>query len=243
LKTQSAPSSFVTVWRVLLRSVATKGRVMGMGVLGLLAVALGVAVHLANPINQDRAAWALVDSYGLSLLVPVVALVFASAVLGDLAEDGTLVYLWLRPLPRWQLAVGAVAATVTVVIPVAVLPLVVGAALSGDGGRLVAGAAVGGLLATLAYSAVFCGLGLRVRRALVWGVAYLLIWEQAVARVSHGAARVSLFISTRSVAARVAGHPPPRNAVAWATGLVFPLAVAAIAMVLTARSLDRGEIA
>jgi ABC-2 type transport system permease protein len=243
LKTRSAPSSFVTVWRVLLGSVATKGRVMGMGVLGLLAVALGGAVHLANPFNQDRAAWALVDSYGLSLLVPVVALVFASAVLGDLAEDGTLVYLWLRPLPRWQLAVGAVAATVTVVIPVAVIPLVVGAALSGDGGRLVAGAAVGGLLATLAYSAVFCGLGLRVRRALVWGVAYLLIWEQAVARVSHGAARVSLFISTRSVAARVAGHPPPRNAVAWTTGLLFPLVVAAIAVVLTARSLDRGEIA
>jgi hypothetical protein len=63
-----------------------------------------------------------------------------------------------------------------------------------------------------------------------------------VARVSHGAARVSLFISTRSVAARVAGHPPPRNAVAWATGLICPLVVTAIAMVLTARSLDRGEI-
>ena len=40
------------------------------------------------------------DSYGLSLLIPVVALVFASAALGYLAEDGTLVYLWLRPLAR-----------------------------------------------------------------------------------------------------------------------------------------------
>jgi ABC-2 type transport system permease protein len=213
-----------------------------MGVLGVVAIALGVAVHLADPANRPGASWSLVDSYGLSLLVPVVALVFASATLGDLAEDGTLVYLWLRPFPRWQLAVAAVAATVTVVVPIAVIPLVIGAALTGDGGRLVAGAAAGSLLATLAYSSVFCGLGLRVRRALVWGVAYLLIWEQAVTRVSHGAARISLFVSTRSVAARLAGHPPPRNAVAWTTGLVFPLVVAAIAIFLTARSLDRGEI-
>ncbi len=133
--------------------------------------------------------------------MPVVSLVFASAALGDVAEDGTLVYLWLRPYPRWQLAVAAFAASVTVVVPVAVLPLVIAAALTGEGGRLVAAAAAGGLLATIAYSAVFCGLGLRVRRALAWGLAYLLIWEQAVARVSHGAARASLFVNTRSLAA------------------------------------------
>jgi ABC-2 type transport system permease protein len=242
MRSQTESSTFSTVWRVLLRSVATRARIIGMGLLGVVAIALGVAVHVANPANHPGAAWSLVDSYGLSLLVPVVALVFASATLGDLAEDGTLVYLWLRPYPRWQLALAAVAATITVVVPIAVVPLVVGAALTGDGGRLVAGAAAGGLLATLAYTAVFCGLGLRVRRALVWGVAYLLIWEQAVARLSHGAARVSLFISTRSVAARLAGQPPPKNAVAWTTGLIFPLVVAAIAIFLTARSLDRGEI-
>ena len=62
---------------------------------------------------------------------------------------------------------------------------------------------------TIAYSAVFCGLGLRVRRALAWGLAYLLIWEQAVARVSHGAARASIFVNTRSLAAYVAHHSPP----------------------------------
>jgi hypothetical protein len=96
---------------------------------------------------------------------------------------------------------------------------------------------------TVAYSAVFCGVGLRVRRALAWGLAYLLIWEQAVARVSHGAARASIFVNTRSLAAHVAHHSPPRNAVAWTTGLIVPLVVAIAALALTSRSLDRGEIA
>jgi ABC-2 type transport system permease protein len=173
----------------------------------------------------------------------VVALVFASASLGDPSEDGTLVYLWLRPVPRWQLALAAFAASVTVVGPIAVVPLVIGAAVTGTGWRLVAASAAGGMLATVAYSAVFCGLGLRVRRALAWGLAYLLIWEQAVARVSHGAARISLFVNTRSLAARIAHHtPPPRNAVSPVTGLVFPLVVTVLALAITARSLDRGEV-
>jgi ABC-2 type transport system permease protein len=238
----TAASTVSTVWWVIVRSIATRVRVAGLGLLGLAAIALGLAVHVAQPFDRPNAAWTLVDSYGLSLLIPVVALVFASASLGDLAEDGTLVYLWLRPLARWQLAVAAFAAAVTVVVPVAVVPLVIGAGVSGQGARLVGAAAVGGLLATVAYSAVFCGLGLRVRRALAWGLAFLLIWEQAVARVSHGAARASLFISARSVAAHLAGRPPPRNAVAWATGLIFPLVVTVVALVVTARSLDRGEL-
>ncbi len=236
-------SVFITVWWVLVRSIATRVRLAGLGLLGLAAIVLGLAVHIGHPDNRPDAAWSIVDSYGLSLLVPVVALVFASAVLGDLTEDGTLVYLWLRPFPRWQLAWAAFAASLTAVVPIAVLPLVVGAAISGGGARLVAGAAAGGLLAAIAYSAVFCGLGLRVRRALAWGLAYLLIWEQAVARVSHGAARASLFVHTRSLAAHLAGRPPPRNAVAWTTGLVFPLVVTAVALVVTTWSLNRGEIA
>jgi len=236
-------TSAVRVWSVLVRSIASRPRIAGLSLLGLGVMGLGLAVRLSNNSDPAQAAWSVVDGYGLVLLVPVVSLVFASAALGDPAEDGTLVYLWLRPLPRWQLAVAAFAASVTVIIPVAVLPLVVGAAITGAGWRVVAASAAGGLLAAVSYSAVFCGLGLRVRRALAWGLAYLLIWEQAVARVSHGAARASLFINTRSLAARIAHHPPPRNAVAWATGLVFPLVVALIAVALTARSLDRGEVA
>ena len=233
----------VRVWSVLVSSIATRARLVALGALSLGAVVLGVAIRVANPTDRAEAAWTLVNGYGLSLVVPVVALVFASASLGDPSEDGTLVYLWLRPLPRWQLASAAFSASVTVAAPIAVAPLVIGAAVTGAGGRLAAASAAGGFLATVAYSAVFCGLGLRVRRALAWGLAYLLIWEEAVARVSHGAARVSLFVATRSLTASIAKHtPPPRNAVSSVTGLVFPLVVTAVALAVTTRSLDRGEV-
>ena len=232
----------IRIYTVLTRTLATKGRLAALGFLGLGSILLGLAVRLGHELDRAQVAYSVVDGYGLALLVPVVALVFASATLGDPAEDGTLVYLWLRPLPRWQLSVAALAAALSVTVPVAVIPVVIGAAVSGGGSGLIWASAAGSLLEAVAYSAVFCGLGLRVRRALAWGLAYLLIWEQAVGRVSHGAARASLFINARSLVAYIADRPPPRNAVAPATAVILLLVVSGVAVLLTTRSLNRGEV-
>lgn len=233
-----------TLYRMFVQSLSTRGRLIAMGSLGFVAVLLSILVRTSSPFNRPDTAYNLVDSYGLSVLVPVVSLVFASAVLGDPAEDGTLVYLWLRPLSRWRLAVAACAGALTLSIPLAVVPIIVAAVVSGVGGRLVLGAASGALLASAAYTAVFVGLGLRVRRALAWGLAYLLIWEQAVARVAKGAARLSISVTSRTVDARLAGHDPlPRNAMSMPVAVVVPVVAVLLAVALTARSLDRGEIA
>ncbi|HZQ59291.1 MAG TPA: ABC transporter permease [Acidimicrobiales bacterium] len=232
------------LYRTLLRGLATRGRLLALGALAVLAVLLAVLVRVRAGVDRPDAAFSVVDGYGVSVLVPIVSLVFASAALGDAAEDGTLVYLWLRPVARWRLALAAAGAALTISLPLAVLPVVVAAAVAGVGARLVAGALVGALVAAVAYTAVFCGLGLRVRRALAWGLAYLVIWEQAVARVAKGAARVSISVSTRTITARIARHfPLPRNAMSMPVAVFVPCAAALIAVVLTTRSLQRGEVA
>jgi ABC-2 type transport system permease protein len=232
------------LYSTLLRSLATRGRLVALGALALLAVLLAALVRARVGIDRPNAAFSVVDAYGLSVLVPIVSLVFASAALGDPAEDGTLVYLWLRPVARWRLALAAAGAALTISLPLAVLPVVVAAAVSGVGGRLVLGALAGALLAAVAYTAIFCGLGLRVRRALAWGLAYLVIWEQAVARVAKGAARVSISVSTRTITARVAQHLPlPRNAMSMPVAVLVPSAATIVAVVFTTRSLRRGEVA
>jgi ABC-2 type transport system permease protein len=232
------------VYSTLLHGLATKGRMVALGVLALLAVALAVVVRARPGIDHADAAYNIVDNYGVSVLVPIVSLVFASAALGDPSEDGTLVYLWLRPVPRWQLALAAAGAALTITLPFTVLPVVLAALISGVGGRLVVGALAGSLLAAVAYTAIFCGLGLRVRRALAWGLAYLVIWEQAVARVAKGAARVSISVSTRTVTARIAQHTPlPRNAMSIPVAVLVPAVATVLALVFTTRSLQRGEIA
>ena len=232
------------LYSTILRSLATRGRLLALGALAAIAVVLAILVRTGSGFDRSDTAFRVVDGYGLSVLVPIVSLVFASAALGDPAEDRTLVYLWLRPVPRWQLAVAASGAALTIAIPISVVPVVIAAVVSGVGGRLVVGAAAGALLAAVAYTAIFCGLGLRIRRALAWGLAYLVIWEQAVARIAKGAARLSISVSTRTITARIAQHSPlPRNAMSMPVAVIVPAVATMIAVALTTRSLRRGEVA
>ena len=230
-----------TLYRLFLRSQLVRGRIIGLGSLGLLAVLLGFAVGTADGADaQDSAE--LIAEYGLALFVPVAVLVFASAVLGDPNEDGTLVYLWLRPVARWHMAVAAFAATLTICLPLIVVPMAASAALAGDTELVVATIASCGI-ATVAYAGVFTWLGLRVKRALVWGLAYILIWEGFVARAGSTPATLSVRASTRSVLGRISDAPRDFVEVGSIAAVLVPLLAAAVALWLTVRRLSSQDVA
>ena len=105
---------------------------------------------------------------GLSILVPIVALIFASASLGDTREDGPLVYLWLRPISRLSVSTGAWAASITIALPLTVIPMTVSALLLDAGNSVVTATILTSTLAVVAYSGLFVTLGgLLIRRGLV----------------------------------------------------------------------------
>ena len=236
-------SPTLAAFRLLLSNLVTRARVLSLGALALVAIILGIALR-ANPGDDPSktAADLIVYGYCLSVLVPVTALVFASAAFGDLAEDGTLVYLWLKPVARWKLVVAAFAATLCIAGPVAVVPTTVAAMVSGTGSSMTMGALAASALATVGYVAVFLGLGLIVRRALAWGLAYILIWEGAVSRVARGAARASIEVYGRSLFAHLADRPNPKFAAANSTSVIVVLVIAAAALALTVRVLSRDEV-
>lgn len=233
----------IALYRVLLRTQLTRGRLIGLALLGLVAPLLGFAIGATANGTPLADGVILIDDFGLSLFVPVVTLVFASAVLGDPNEDGTLVYLWLRPVARWRIVVTALAATLTAALPLVVTPLVLAAVLTGAGTDLVVATAVSSLAATVAYAGAFMWLGLRVRRALVWGLAYVLVWEGFVARAGVTPARLALRTHSSSVLSRVSGNFVPINAVATSTAIVVCAAVAILATLLTVRRLTRQDVA
>jgi ABC-2 type transport system permease protein len=232
-----------SAYRLFFGSLVTRGRLVTLGILGLLPILLGLALRSQETGAFDHAYKAIVEAYGLGLLVPVVSLVFASAALGDPAEDRTLVYVWLKPVPRWMLAGAALAAALTVALPLAVVPIAVAVSISGAGAELVRGALAGTALAVVTYCTIFLGLGLRVRRALMWGLAYVLIWEGAVARAARGAARLSVNVHARSVAARIADHSLPPNATGMVAAVVVPLGIAVVAFALTTWWLAKADVA
>jgi ABC-2 type transport system permease protein len=232
------------IFRLILRLQATRGRLAALGVLGAVVVLVGLSIGLAVAVrDQEEAGAVLVDTFGLSLFAPVATLVIAAAALGDPAEDGTLVYLWLRPVPRVRIVLGAYLATLAVSLPIVLVPLVAAAALSGGGSALIAGTAAAAAVGVVAYSGVFLALGLRVRRALVWGLAYVLLWEGFVASAGGSAARLAIRAYTRSILSEATGVTLRLATLPLAVAVLVPILVAVAAAFYTVRRLHRQDIA
>jgi ABC-2 type transport system permease protein len=227
----------------MVHTTATRGRVVSLAALGLVAVVVGAAVGAADPTNPVQTGAELVDGFGLSVLAPVVVLVFATAALGDPIDDGTLVYLWLRPIPRSTLALAAATATAIVALPLVVVPLALTAAATGGGDELVLGTVAASVVVVVAYTGLFVAAGSWLRRALAWGIVYVLIWEGFIARASEGTARLAVRSYGRSLVAEIADVDLELGTIGAGAAVVVPVVVAGLGLAATVVRLRRGDVA
>ena len=183
---------------VLLKQLITKGRLIGIAIVGVLPILLGWVIG-AQSNDPLEAGVGFVSYMGLSILVPIVALIFASASLGDTREDGTLVYLWLRPISRLSVSTGAWAASITIALPLTVIPMTVSALLLDAGNSVVTATIITSTLAVVAYSGLFVTLGLIVKNPVLWGLAYIFIWEAIVASFAKPAAALAVSGYSRAI--------------------------------------------
>ena len=238
--------AIVITHRLLVRQLLTKGRVsalFGVGVVISLVVAL-----VSRTVGDDESAQValelgveLMSNLGFTIVVPIVALVFAAAAFGDLKEDGTLVYLWLRPMDRWPVVVGAWLASATVSLPLTLVPLTVAAFIANVGSDLVWATVLACVVGNLAYSAVFMLLGLLTKNSVVWGIGYILIWEGLVAGISGVGEKLAIRGYTRSIIAEQTGVDLYLGDLSLGTAIVVPVLVVLAAIVLSTvrlRSLD-----
>ena len=129
------------VFRLIAKTQLTKGRLTFLIGIGVIAVIFGAAIGASTSGHSYSDALDMLDGFGIGVVAPVVGLILASAALGDFVDDRTLVYLWLRPVPRWQIALGAALASVGTALPLVVAPLTLAAALATPDATVVAGAA------------------------------------------------------------------------------------------------------
>ena len=225
------------------RTQMTRGRLIGLLGLGALAVLFGVAIGLGDSVTQITDTLDMTDNFGLRLLAPVVALILGSAALGDFVDDRTLVYLWLRPVPRWQISLGAALASIGSALPLVVIPVTLAAYLGSADTTVALAAALSSTVATLGYAGVFLALGFKVRRALVWGLAYILIWEGFLARSVGFCAKLSVSVYARSLLEHIADGPLPKHGSTTTAAVIWPALVAVAAVAITARWLQTTEVA
>lgn len=212
---------------VTLRGLLGRRRTLLMVLLVGLPVLVAVLLRVAgSDVNVDR----ILDPMIVRTILPLVALVFGTAALGSELEDGTAVYLIIKPIPRWRIIAAKmlVAAGLTVAL---IMPATVAT------GILVAGFGPGSMATTFAYAlaasaggaayaCAFVALSAFTGRALIIGLAYTLIWEGVLAGLLEGTRFLSIRQATLGIAAGL-DEPPFGQA-----PLELPLSVAIIALVI-----------
>jgi ABC-2 type transport system permease protein len=186
------------------RALVNRRRTIGL----VLFAALPVVTALLGRIAGSRGdVEELLGGSVVAVCLPLIALVFGVSALGTELEDGTAIYILSKPVPRWRivLAKAAVAGllTIALVLPATVIAGVVGRVATGDtfafGVAVVAGA--------LAYTALFVALSVLTSRALIVGLAYVLVWEGIMSGLLEGTLFLSIREATTAVAVALSANP------------------------------------
>jgi len=226
--------------RRIVRSVATRGRLIAMSLVGLIGILIGIAIDQSDP-GSDFIPAEFLDGFGLIIFVPLVALVISTATIGNMLEEQNLVYFWLRPIGRWKIIAAAWLAAIFVLLPLVLIPMGVLGAIIGSGDD-VAGILASSVVGIVVYSAVFTMLGAFTQRALVIGLVYILLWEGVIAGFSRTAGWFALRTYTRSALANVAevdllNQPPQTFTITLVT-----LGVALVAGAITTWRLNTMDV-
>jgi ABC-2 type transport system permease protein len=234
-----ALSSLGALYGLLIRTQVTLTRLLGIGALGALAVLIGFFARFDD--NASQAAADAISSYGLALLVPLASLWLGAAAVGDLVEDRLLVYLWLKPVARWQLPAAAILATASVVVPLTALPLALSALVAGAGGVAWA-ALLAATLGAVAYVGLFVVVGLWFRRGIWWGLVFILVWENAVAYIAGGAGSFTVVGWTSAILGTASEVDVGLDAGSAGAAVVVLPAIAVAAWLLATWRYRRAEI-
>lgn len=236
----AASTATALSYRVVLRQLTSRGRIVALSLLALIAPVTGLALGNAEASLDD--AVNLIASVGLAVVLPVTALVFAGAAIGDLRDDKTLVYLWLRPMDRWPIVVGAAGAAATIAAPIVVIPIVLAAVFTGAGNGIVVGTLVATVVGLIGYVGIFTLFGVWLKRFIVWGLAYILIWEGFIAQAGPGVAGVAIRKYTRSILVDRTGVDLELADFSLTVGVIVPIVAAAGALAIASWRLGSQDI-
>jgi ABC-2 type transport system permease protein len=226
-----------------LRALAGRRRLLLMIALAALPAIVAIILRLAG----GRAdAPEIIDALVIRTVLPLVALVIGTAAIGSEIDDGTAVFLLVKPIPRWLTALVkilvAAALTLLLVVPPVLLtgPLVAGF----DGANLgtTAGYALATAAGAIAYVSGFVALGAITSRALLVGLGYVLLWEGALAGILEGTRYFSVRQATLGLAAGLTGESRGDDVLEPGISVVILVVVTLAGFLLTARALQRFQV-
>lgn len=197
---------FISIERMLPRP-----RSFWVFVLLALPVLFGVFLRIYPPKDLPLTGFELygmvVALYFVRNLLPLVALLFGSALISDSVDSKTLTYFLTRPVSRLSIFFGEFAAyfvtVLTLTVPCVVLTYLVLCVGTPQGTGFGAPDLVQDLLACaltlFTYGGVFALLGVSLKKPLIPGLLFLFVWEGFVANFPGDAPNYTLTAYARSL--------------------------------------------
>jgi ABC-2 type transport system permease protein len=234
-----------TLASLTLRGLLNRRRTLLLGLIGALLVLVAVIFRLSSPTEAAvmRFAPRLLANFGLAVLLPLVAVIVGTAAIGSEIEDGTIVYLLAKPVPRIVIVAVKLLVAWIVTTALVAVPILVGGLIGAGGMRdLALGYAAASILGSLEYTAIFVALSLVTTRALVIGLAYVVVWEGVVAGLFAGTRVLSVRQHALALAETMGGEGALNAELALETALLTGATIVLIAFALAVRRLERVEL-
>lgn len=231
------------------RQLLRRKRSLFILLLALVPVLVAAVYRLTGDQTEPlpiEFATGMLDALVIAAVLPLTALVLGTGALGAEIEDGTAVYLLTKPVARWRIVLVKIAvaagATIALSLPSAVLASVI--VLGGDEAALTPAFAAAAAAGALVYCALFVALSVLTSRALLFGLAYIFIWEGILPSIFDATRWISVRQYMLGIADLISGAP--RDVLAADLGGGPALIATASLTVLTAfiatRLLRRFEI-
>jgi ABC-2 type transport system permease protein len=222
---------------ITLRATMGRKRAFIFAISPLVLVLVTAALKLSHP---ERASWPadILGVFGLTVVLPLTALIIGTSVLGAEIDDGSIVHLLATPVSR-AVVIGAkyAVAVVLTMIFAAVPELVAGLIATGGATKLALGAFVGALAGSVMYNAIFVMLSAVTTRAIAWGLLYVLIWEGVLGNLVAGARLLSVGQYSLGIANSIAHDPSLNAALRLPTAVILGALVTGGALVVAVRRL------
>ncbi|HJP89511.1 MAG TPA: ABC transporter permease [Candidatus Limnocylindrales bacterium] len=232
---------FLDIARVTLRGLVGRRRTLLMLLLAAIPILVGLLVR-ANRDGIDAVGETL-DALVVRIILPLIALVFGTAALGSELEDGTAVHILTKPINRATIVLAKVTVagslTAALVVPSTAIAALLLARPGADSGHIVA-LAVGTLVGSYVYAAIFVALGVVTSRGLILGLGYALIWEGVLAGLLPGSQVFSVREYVRGIASALS--PGVLESVVGSTGFVYAAIALAVATFIAIYRLARFEV-
>jgi ABC-2 type transport system permease protein len=245
-----------TVAWITIRATLGRKRALLFALPALILILFTLALKLSRPPSMPWPAHVL-GTVGVSVLLPLTALIIGTSVLGAEIDDGSVVHLLATPVRRSSVIMTKFAVATVLTMVFAAVPELIAALISGggssppatpaegiitpitiSGSKLALGLFIGALVGSVIYNAIFVMVSVATTRAIAFGLLYVLVWEALLANFVSGARLLSVSHYGLGIADGIAHDPALQAGLSAGTSVVMGAIVTVAALALSVNLLS-----